>query len=100
MRHDGIGKSFGTNDHQDKTMIVSYMQEPRCYVKGQVHSPHLQFVKRPVMVSPYFMGPDGIGKSFGTNDHQDKTMCPVQEPHCYVKGQVHSSHLQLMHRLR
>ena len=21
-----------------------------------------------------------IGKLFGTNDHQDKTMCPVQEP--------------------
>ena len=29
-----------------------------------------------------------ISKLFGTNDHQDKTMCPVQEPCHLVKGQV------------
>ena len=40
------------------------------------------------MFSPLFQRHGGIGKLFGTND-QDKTMWPVQEPCCYVKGQVH-----------
>ena len=38
----------------------------------------------------------GIWKLFGINDHQAKIMCPVQEPCCYVKSQVHSSHLQFI----
>ena len=42
----------------------------------------------------------GIWKLFGINYHQAKTMCPVQEPCCYIKGQVYSSHLQFMHRLK
>ena len=32
----------------------------------------------------------GIRNFFGTNDHQDKTVCPVQEPCCFVKDQIHS----------
>ena len=36
IRHGGIWKLFGTNDHQDKTMCP--VQEPCCYIKGQVHS--------------------------------------------------------------
>ena len=47
-----------------------------------------------------FIWHDGIWKLFDTSDHQDKTMCHVQEPCCYVKGQVHSSHLQFIHRLK
>ena len=43
---------------------------------------------------------DGIWKLYGTNDHQDKALCPAQEPCCYVKGQVHSLHLQFMHKLK
>ena len=47
-----------------------------------------------------FIRHGGIGKVFDPNLYQEKTICPVHEPSCYVKNQVHSSHLQCMHRLK
>ena len=64
--------------------------------QSQGQRPHLQFVHRHLI----FIRHGGTGKLFGTNNHQDKTMCLVQEQCCYVKRQVHSSHLQFMHRLK
>ena len=43
------------------------------------------------MFSPH----GGIGKIFDPNHHQEMTTCPVHEPSCYVKDQVHSSHLRI-----
>ena len=47
-------------------------------------------ILEPLLTCSSFIWHGGIWKLLDTNDHQDKTVCSVQEPWCYIKGQVHT----------
>ena len=77
-------------------MCKNYVARSKVKVTVHTYSLCLGLSFSPIISS----GMVGLKNYFRTNDHQDKTMCPVKEPWCYVKGPVYSSHLQLMHRLK